>query len=205
MLFVVLFKYFNSTTTILIIMKKNLSLLALIFCSVLTAQSTWTADKAHSKIGFTVTHLLISEVDGNFDEFEISATAGDTFMDPSFDVSINTSSVDTDNERRDGHLKSGDFFDVEAHPTMTFKTTSVEKTGDNTFKMMGDLTMHGVTKPVTLEGKVNGVITDQRSQKLKAGLKLTGTIDRTEFGVGEESAAIGSEIDLTINLEMAQQ
>lgn len=186
-------------------MKKNLSLLALVFCSVLTAQSTWTADKAHSKIGFAVTHLLISEVDGNFDEFEISATAGDTFMDPTFDVSITTSSVDTDNERRDGHLKSGDFFDVEAHPTMTFKTTSVEKTGDNTFKMIGDLTMHGVTKSVTLEGKVNGVITDQRSQKLKAGLKLTGTIDRTEFGVGEESATIGSEIDMTINLEMAQQ
>ncbi|MDC6389333.1 YceI family protein [Maribacter sp. PR1] len=186
-------------------MKKNLSLLALVFCSVLTAQSTWTADKAHSKIGFAVTHLLISEVDGNFDEFEISATAGDTFMDPTFDVSITTSSVDTDNERRDGHLKSSDFFDVEAHPTMTFKTTSVEKTGDNTFKMTGDLTMHGVTKPVTLEGKVNGVITDQRSQKLKAGLKLTGTIDRTEFGVGEESATIGSEIDMTINLEMAQQ
>lgn len=186
-------------------MKKNLSLLALVFCSVLTAQSTWTADKAHSKIGFAVTHLLISEVDGNFDEFEISATAGDTFMDPTFDVSITTSSVDTDNERRDGHLKSSDFFDVEAHPTMTFKTTSVEKTGDNTFKMTGDLTMHGVTKPVTLEGKVNGVITDQRSQKLKAGLKLTGTIDRTEFGIGEESATIGSEIDMTINLEMAQQ
>lgn len=186
-------------------MKKNLSLLALVFCSVLTAQSTWTADKSHSKIGFAVTHLLISEVEGNFDEFEISATADDSFMDPSFDVSINTSSVDTDNERRDGHLKSADFFDVESHPTMTFKTSSIEKTGDNTFKMTGDLTMHGVTKPVTLEGKVNGVITDQRSQKLKAGLKLTGTIDRTEFGVGEASAAIGSEIDLTINLEMAQQ
>lgn len=186
-------------------MKNKLFLLILLSSWAVGAQSTWTADKAHSKIGFAVTHLLISEVDGNFDEFEISATAGDSFMDPSFEVSINTASVDTDNERRDGHLKSADFFDVEAHPTMTFKTTSVEKTGDNTFIMMGDLTMHGVTKPVTLEGKVNGVITDQRSQKLKAGLKLTGTLDRTEFGVGEASAAIGSEIDLTINLEMAQQ
>jgi polyisoprenoid-binding protein YceI len=186
-------------------MKNKLFLLVLLSSLAISAQSTWTADKAHSKIGFTVTHLLISEVDGNFDEFEISATAGDSFMDPSFEVSINTASVDTDNERRDGHLKSADFFDVEAHPTMTFKTTSVEKTGDNTFKLMGDLTMHGVTKPVTLEGKVNGVITDERSQKLKAGLKLTGTLDRTEFGVGEASAAIGSEIDLTINLEMAQQ
>ncbi len=186
-------------------MKKNLSLVALVFCSILSAQSTWKADKAHSKIGFDITHLLISEVDGNFDEFEISATADDTFMNPSFDVSINTASVDTDNERRDGHLKSADFFDVETYPTMTFKTTSVEKTGDNTFNMTGDLTIHGVTKSVTLEGKVNGVITDQRSQKLKAGLKITGTINRIDFGVGEESAAVGNDVDLTINLEMAQQ
>lgn len=186
-------------------MKTTLSLLALFFCSLLAAQSTWTADKAHSKIGFEVTHLLISSVDGNFDEFDISATAGDTFMDPAFDVTINTASIDTDNEKRDGHLKSSDFFDVEAHPTITFKSKSIEKTGDTTFELTGDLTMHGVTKTVTLEGKVNGVITDQRSQKLKAGLKLTGTLDRTEFGVGEASAAIGSEIDLTINLEMAQQ
>lgn len=186
-------------------MKTNLSLIALVFCSVLTAQSTWKADNSHSSVGFDVTHLMISEVEGNFGEFEITATADDTFMNPSFDVSINTASVDTDNERRDGHLKSADFFEVEAHPTMTFKTTSVEKTGDNTFKMTGDLTMHGVTKPVTLDGKVNGVITDQRSQKLKAGLKLTGTLNRIDFGVGEESAAIGNDIDLTINLEMAQQ
>ncbi|PIB32729.1 YceI family protein [Maribacter sp. 4G9] len=186
-------------------MKNNLSLLALVFCSFLSAQSTWTVDKAHSKIGFEITHLLISTVDGNFDDFDITATAGDTFMDPSFDVSINTASIDTDNERRDGHLKSADFFDVEAHPTMTFKSKSVEKTGDNTFKLTGDLTLHGVTKTVTLDGKVNGVITDQRSQKLKAGLKLSGTLDRTEFGVGEESAAVGNEVDLVINLEMAQQ
>ena len=88
---------------------------------------------------------------------------------------------------------------------MTFKTTSVEKTGDNTFNMTGNLTIHGVTKSVTLEGNVNGVITDQRSQKLKAGLKITGTINRIDFGVGEESAAIGNDVDLEINLEMAQQ
>ena len=186
-------------------MKIKLFYLGLLMCTLVTAQSTWTVDKAHSKIGFDITHLLISEVDGNFDEFEITANADDTFMEPTFEVTINTASIDTDNERRDGHLKSADFFDVEAHPTMTFKTTSVEKTGDNTFTMVGDLTLHGVTKSVTLEGKVNGVITDQRSQKLKAGLKLTGTINRIDFGVGEESAAIGNEVDLTINLEMAQQ
>ncbi|MFX0556625.1 YceI family protein [Maribacter sp. CXY002] len=186
-------------------MKKTVFLLSLLVGTSLIAQSTWKADNAHSKVGFAITHLLISEVEGNFDEFEITATADDTFMTPSFDVSINTASIDTDNERRDGHLKSADFFDVESNPSITFKTTSVEKTGDKTFNMTGDLTMHGITKSVTLEGKVNGVITDQRSQKLKAGLKITGTINRIDFGVGGESAAIGNDVEFTINLEMAQQ
>ncbi len=186
-------------------MKKTVFLLSLILSTSLIAQSTWKADNAHSKVGFAITHLMISEVEGSFGEFDITATANDSFSEPIFDVTINTASVDTDNERRDGHLQSADYFDVEKYPTMTFKTTSVEKTGDNTFNMKGDLTMHGITKSVTLEGKVNGVITDQRSKKLKAGLKITGTVNRIDFGVGEESAALGNEVDFTINLEMAQQ
>lgn len=186
-------------------MKSTLCLLGLLVYSVAFSQSTWKADKADSKIGFEVTHLLISNVDGNFDEFEISATADDTFMEPNFEVSINTASIDTDNEKRDVHLKSADFFDVKAHPTITFKTTSVQKTGDNTFTIIGDLSMRGVTKSVALEGEVNGINLDKRNQKLKARLKLTGTLNRIDFGVGEQSVAIGSEVDLIINLEMAQQ
>jgi polyisoprenoid-binding protein YceI len=86
-----------------------------------------------------------------------------------------------------------------------FKTTSYEKTGENTFKLTGDLTMHGVTKPVTLDGKLNGIITDERSQKLKAGLKLTGTVQRADFNVGGSGMPIGDEVAITINTEMAQQ
>ncbi|TFG76431.1 MAG: polyisoprenoid-binding protein [Flavobacteriales bacterium] len=171
----------------------------------LSAQSTWKADKAHSSINFSITHLMISEVQGKFADFDIKATANEAFDSPSFKVSIQTTSVDTDNARRDDDLRSDRFFEVAAYPTMTFTTTSYEKTGDKTFILKGDLNLHGVTKPVVLEGKLNGIITDQRSQKLKAGLKLTGTLNRQDFNVGADRAPVGDEVAMTINLEMAQQ
>ena len=186
-------------------MRKVILILSFVACATVTAQNTWKADNAHSKVGFAITHLMISEVEGHFGEFDIQATADESFSEPNFTVDIQTASIDTDNDRRDDHLRSADFFDVEKHPSLTFKTTSFEKTGEKTFKLTGDLTMHGVTKPITLEGKLNGVITDQRSQKLKAGLKLTGTVDRLAFGVGGDTPTLGDEVNMTINLEMAQQ
>ena len=186
-------------------MKKTLFAIALLTGLVVSAQSTWKSDKSHSKIGFSITHLMISEVEGSFGDFDITATASDTFENAEFSVEIQAASIDTDNERRDGHLKSADFFDAEKFPAISFKSTGYEKTGDKTFTLTGDLTMHGVTKPITLEGKVNGIITDQRSNKLKAGLKLTGTVNRLEFGVGGDTPTLGDDVEMTINLEMAQQ
>jgi polyisoprenoid-binding protein YceI len=187
------------------IMKKTVFILALLAGAMVSAQSTWKSDGAHSKVGFAITHLMISEVEGHFSDFDITATASDTFDNAEFTVDIKTTSIDTDNTNRDNHLRSDDFFGAETHPAITFKSNTFEKTGDKTFKLTGDLTMHGVTKTVTLNGKVNGIITDQRSQKLKAGLKLTGTINRLDFGVGGETVSLGNDVDLTINLEMAQQ
>ncbi len=186
-------------------MKKAFFTLAFLTSLMVAAQSTWKSDGAHSKVGFAITHLMISEVEGHFGEFDITATATDTFDEAEFSVDIKTTSIDTDNDRRDNHLRSADFFDAENHPSITFKSDSFEKTGDKTFKLTGDLTMHGVTKTVTLDGKVNGIITDQRSEKLKAGLKLTGTINRLDFGVGGDTASLGDDVEMTINLEMAQQ
>ena len=177
----------------------------LMVSATISAQSTWKADNAHSGVNFAISHLLISEVTGNFTEFDIQATADDAFSEPSFTVSIPTTSINTGNSRRDDDLRSDRFFDAANHPTMEFISTSIEKTGDKTFKLTGDLTLHGVTKPVTLEGKLIGIITDRRSQKLKAGLKLTGTVIRKDFGVGGDLAPIGDEVEMTINLEMAQQ
>jgi polyisoprenoid-binding protein YceI len=186
-------------------MRKSFLFLACIACTALSAQSTWKADNAHSKVGFAITHLMISEVEGHFGEFDITATADETFSEPNFSVDVKTASIDTDNDRRDEHLRSADFFNAEAYPSLSFTTTGFEKMGDKTFKLMGDLTMHGVTKPVTLEGKLNGIITDQRSNKLKTGLKLTGTVNRLEFGVGSDTPTLGDDVEMTINLEMAQQ
>ena len=186
---------------------KQLSILltALLTTGFLTAQSEWKADGAHSSVEFEIPHLMISTVTGNFNEFDISAKASDDFSAPEFTATVQTTSVDTDNERRDNHLRSADFFEVETYPEMTFTTTSSTSTGENTFELKGDLTIHGVTKPVTFEGKVGGVITDQRSQKLKAGVRLETTINRLEFGVGGDTPTLGDDIEITIRLEMAQQ
>lgn len=127
-------------------MKKASTLLLLLFTIATFAQSTWKVDKAHSKVSFGVTHLLISEVTGNFGDFDIQATADDAFGNPSFTVDIKTASVNTDNSGRDKHLRSDDFFGVETFPSMTFNTTSVEKTGEKTFNLTGDLTIKDVTK-----------------------------------------------------------
>jgi len=186
-------------------MKKTLFTIALLSAAMVSAQSSWKSDRAHSKIGFAINHMMIAEVEGHFSDFEVNANASDTFGDASFEVTIKTASINTDIEPRDNHLRSADFFEAEKYPEIVFKSTAYEKTGVNTFKVTGDLSMHGETKAVTLDGRVNGVITDQRSQKLKAGLKLTGSFNRLDFGVGQESPGIGNEVRLTVHLEMNQQ
>ncbi len=186
-------------------MKKLLFMLCFLVGMTVTAQSNWKIDKAHSNINFTVTHLLISEVTGSFGTFEIDAMADDPFNNPSFTVSIETASIHTGNERRDSDLKSEGWFGAETYPKIEFKSTSVEKTGDNTFNLIGDFTMHGITKSITLKGKLNGIITDRRSQKPKAGLKFTTSLKRSDFGVGGSMAPVSDEVEITINLEMAQQ
>lgn len=186
-------------------MKKVFFIISLISCITISAQSTWKVDAAHSKIGFSITHMMISEVEGDFGEFDVTATADDAFSEPNFTVTIKAASIDTDNDMRNGHLAGADYFDVENHSTISFKTTNYKKTGEKTFQLTGDFTMKGVTKSITLDGKLNGIITDQRSKKLKAGLKLTGVVDRIAFGVGEEGASLGNDVTFTINLEMGQQ
>ncbi len=186
-------------------MKKLSFILCLLLTVSLTAQMTWKADPAHSNINFSISHLAISEITGTFGEFEITAKANETFSEPVFTVSIATKSIDTGISKRDDHLRSDDFFAVETHPEMTFKSTSFAKTEDKAFKLVGDLSLHGTTKPVTLEGKLNGIITDQKSQKLKAGLQLTGSINRKDFEVGMKDFPIGEKVVMVINLEMAQQ
>ena len=175
-------------------MKKSIiGALALLLSFSAFAQK-WTVDKAHSKLGFTVTHLMISEVDGNFKKFDATITSSkDDFSDAVFELTADVASINTDMEFRDKDLKSAGFFDAEKFPTLTFKSTSMTRVEGNKYKLMGNLTMKGVTKPVTLDLVLNGIGKNMRTQKPIAGFKVTGTIKRTDFGVGTSPAAIVSE------------
>ena len=172
----------------------------------LFAQTKWNVDKAHAKIGFTVTHMMLSEVDGNFKKFEASLTSSkDDFNDAVFEITVDAASVNTDNERRDNDLKSDHFFDVAKYPVITFKSTSINKIDAKKYKVTGNLTMHGVTKPVTLDLTLNGVVTSMMTHKPVAGFKVTGTLNRIDFGVGTAPAAmVGDEITLRANGEFDQ-
>ncbi len=175
-------------------MKKIVILLSCLVVSVASYAQQWKVDKAHSKVGFTVTHLMLSEVDGNFKNFDATITSSkDDFTDAVFEISADISSVSTDNEMRDGHLKKADMFDAEKFPKFTFKSTSITKLDGKKYKLAGNLTLKGVTKPVTFDLTLNGVGKNMRTQKPIAGFKLSGTIKRTDFGVGGMPDAVVSE------------
>jgi polyisoprenoid-binding protein YceI len=159
---------------------------------------TWKMDKSHAKLGFTVTHLMISEVDGNFKDFDVTITSSkDDFSDAVFELTVQMASVNTDNQRRDDHLRTPDFFEVEKYPTMTFKSTSVKKTSGNKYALAGNLTMHGVTKPVTMDMTLMGTKPHPRTQKPIAAFKVTGTLNRLDFGVGSTTTTtVGSDIEI---------
>lgn len=170
---------------------------------------TWTADKAHAKVGFTVTHLMLTEVDGNFKTYDAKFTASKPDLsDAVVEFSADVNSINTENDRRDTHLKSPDFFDAAKYPTITFKSTSFQKVEGKKYKMAGNLTMHGVTKPVILDAVLSGPVTmdSQRGKQEKAGLKLSGTLKRSDFGVGSSSTAVvGDEVELKATGEFVKQ
>jgi polyisoprenoid-binding protein YceI len=176
-------------------MKKiTLAAVLVLLSSVASFAQKWSADKGHSKVGFTVTHLLISEVDGNFKKFDASITSSkDDFTDAVFNLTIDASSINTDNETRDNDLKSKNYFDVAQYPQITFKSTSMKMLEGKKYKMTGDLTMHGVTKTVTMDLTLMGTGKNMRSQKPIAGFKVTGEIKRKDFGIGTTPVAIVSD------------
>lgn len=190
-------------------MKRLLLSLALAGASLATYAQTWTVDKAHSKVGFAVTHLMLSEVDGNFKTFDAKITAAKPDLsDAVMELTADANSINTDNERRDGHLKGADFFDTAKYPTVTFKSTSFQKVEGKKYKVVGDLTMHGVTKPVALDVVLNGPVTNEgrNGKQEKVGIKATGTLKRQDFGIGSSNTAVvGDEIDLKVNGEFAKQ
>jgi polyisoprenoid-binding protein YceI len=142
---------------------------------------TWDIDPVHSEVGFSVRHMAVSKVRGRFDKFEGVVVTGEDPLSSTVTATIDATSINTNNEQRDGHIKSADFFEVEAHPTWTFTTTGVKADGDD-YLLSGDLTIKGTTKPVTLKLELNGVGPDAYGGT-RAGFSATGDISRSDFGV----------------------
>lgn len=167
-------------------MKKGLLAIALLITStVFAAVALWTNDKAHSQLQFTVTHMGISDVSGTFNDFDVKINASEAdFSDAVFELTAQVASIDTRIEARDNHLKSADFFDAEKYPQITYKSTAIEKDGENSYKLTGDLTIHGVTKQVTMDLLYRGLLTDEETGKQTSGFQLTGEIKRSDFNVG---------------------
>ncbi len=168
-------------------MKKIITLFAAVALSNAVFAQTWKADKAHSHITFTITHLAVSDVDGSFKDFsaEIIASKPD-FSDAQFDFTANANSVSTDNDQRDGHLKSADFFEVAKYPNVTFKSTSIKTASKDHYKVTGNLTLRGVTKPATFDLVYRGTITNPMTKGPDAGFVATGTIKRSDFSFGSK-------------------
>jgi polyisoprenoid-binding protein YceI len=176
------------------------------------AQTTaWKPDKAHSQIKFTVAHLVISEVSGFFREFDVAMVADkDDFESARIEAVIRTSSIETGNERRDNHLRGDDFFNAEKFPEIRFKSTRIEKTGDNNYTITGDLTIRDTTKSVTLDAKHKGIMTEAGGG-LRSVFKATTTIDRFDFGVKwgkmiEGGGLIaGKDVEITLSMEFTSE
>jgi polyisoprenoid-binding protein YceI len=172
------------------------------YCAI--GQSVWTLDKAHSRVGFTVTHHMISEVDGYFGDFEGKMTTSkDDYSDAVFELTIKTPSLTTNFEMRDNHLKSPDIFDVEKYPTITFKSTAMTQIAGNRYKLTGNLTMKAVTLPITLDVTLVGPRKNERAKRMEIGVKGLGRLSRLAYGVGQnlDTVSVSDEVELRLTGE----
>lgn len=189
-------------------MKKiTLSTAALLFITAAVFAQSWSIDKAHSQVMFTINHMGINTITGNFGTVNSTITASkDDFSDAVIEFSADINSINTGNEQRNTHLKSPDFFNAAQYGTLTFKSTSFKKIDDKNYAVTGDLTLHGVTKTVTLNAVFNGTTVNPMSKKTVAGFKVTGTIKRTDFGVGAQFPAsiVSDEVALDANTEFVK-
>jgi polyisoprenoid-binding protein YceI len=174
------------------------------------ATTKWALDPAHSELQFKIRHLMITTVTGHFVKFNVTAeTEGTDFTQAKIQASAEIESISTNSPDRDAHLKSPDFFDVATYPQLTFVSTGIEKDGDD-FIINGDLTMHGVTKPVELKVEFGGVVVDPYGQT-KAGFTVTSKLNRKEYGLTwgavteAGSVVLSDEVKLNAEIQLIQQ
>jgi polyisoprenoid-binding protein YceI len=168
----------------------------------------WTLDNLHTHVGFAVKHMMVTTVRGQFKQYSGTLDLDpDDFTKSKFEGEIDVASIDTGNSQRDDHLRTNDFFDAPNHPKITFKSTRIEKKGGDEYVVHGDLTMRGVTKPITLDVEFHGVAKNMHG-KTVAGLGATGTINRKDFGVNFNAllegggVALGEKVKIEIDAEV---
>ncbi|MEH7336165.1 YceI family protein [Neobacillus drentensis] len=173
-------------------------------------KSKWALDAAHSSVDFSVRHMMIANVKGSFNSFNATIEADPTDLTTaSIEFAIETASVDTRNQDRDGHLVSADFFDAANHPNMTFKATSIEKTDDGEYNVTGDLTLRGVTKQETFAVTFEGTGKDPWGNE-KAGFSATGNINRSDYGLVWNAALetggvlVGDKVKINLQIQAAK-
>jgi polyisoprenoid-binding protein YceI len=168
-------------------------------------KGVWRVDPAHSKVGFAVKHMGVATVRGEFGEFEGSLEIGDDIATSKASGTVKTASVDTNQEPRDEHLRSADFFEVEKFPELTFTSTKIEQVDEETVKITGDLTMHGETHPIELEAELGGVEIGPEGET-RTGLEVTGQLSRSDWGMkfnaalGSGNVVVSDKVKLTLDI-----
>jgi polyisoprenoid-binding protein YceI len=171
------------------------------------AAGTWPLDAMHSGVHFRVRHIGLSNVRGRFNRFDATLVIGETLADTRAEATIEMSSVDTNEPERDAHLLGTDFFSADEHPRMTFRSTGIRPAGDGSYALDGDLTLNGVTRPVTLDVAFHGVETFPLDGSTHAGFSATTAVNRDDFGVdfnaplGLGRVALGKKVEVELELQ----
>lgn len=174
-------------------------------------KTKWKLDPTHSELGFKVKHMMITNVSGSFEKFDVNVeTDGTDFSAAKIDFTADTDSISTGNADRDNHLKTGDFFDAASYPVIRFVSSRMEKKDDENYTMKGDLTIRDVTKPVTLNVEFGGIGKDPWGNE-KAGFTITGKINRTEYKLNWNAALetggilVGEEVKIHAEIQLVKQ
>jgi polyisoprenoid-binding protein YceI len=176
----------------------------------LVPTGTWSVDPAHSTVGFSVKHLGIATVRGEFNDFAGTLEIGEDLSTARAFGSVRTASVDTKESQRDDHLRSADFFDAERFPELRFESTSIEPAGDDSFRITGDLTLHGVTRELVLDAVVQGSETDPWGNE-RVALEASGNLSRGDYGMkfnqalGSGNVLVGDRVALALDISAIRQ
>jgi polyisoprenoid-binding protein YceI len=185
-------------------MKKIFYLIYLLSISSTCFSQTWILNKADSRLGFEISNFGIASVDGTFKDFSSTFHASkDDFTDADINLTIETKSIDTGNKKRDRHLRSEDYFEVEKYRTMTFKSTGFKKVSDKKYKLTGNLTLHGVTKSVSVDASLVKLSEDKK----EVVFQISGKLKRSDFNLGKGAmeAAMGDEVEIFGKVEYRRE